>query len=140
MRQKSLLLFALAILLPTTIRAEVWQDPETYVNYEYTLGSVEACVKAGTSSVQAGSPNISGNITILSKFTVDGNEYTVTSIGEYAFSNSWMTGVNIPTSITTINEYAFSQCHDLTNLDIPSSVTSIGKGAFAYCGNWCQIL
>ena len=36
------------LLIPIAAWADVWQDPETKVNYEYTLGQSEAGVKKGT--------------------------------------------------------------------------------------------
>jgi hypothetical protein len=79
MKTKRLLsVLTLAVLLPLSVAADIWQDPETKVNYEYTVGMSEASV-AG-SEEEIGSPEASGNIAILSKFIVDGNEYTVTSI------------------------------------------------------------
>jgi hypothetical protein len=39
----------------------------------------------------------------------------------------------IPSSVTTIDRYAFGSCSGLTTVTIPSSVTTIGNGAFWYC-------
>ena len=36
-------------------------------------------------------------------------------------------------SVTSIGEFAFLECADLTDITIPSSITSIGKGAFYEC-------
>ena len=61
---------------------------------------------------------------------------SVTSIGEYAFSNcTELTSMTIPDSITSIGEYAFSACTELTSVTIPDSVTSIGFNAFEGCTN-----
>ena len=139
MKKRHLLLTLLTVLLPLASWADVWQDPETKVNYEYTVGESFASVKAGRYS-EAGSPEVSGNIAILSKFTVDGNEYNVTSIGGDAFYGcSGLTSVTIPESVTSIDFYAFYGCSGLTSVTIPSSVTSIGSYAFCGCSGLTSI-
>ena len=56
----------------------------------------------------------------------------------------------IPSSVTSIGEYAFSGCSGLTSVTIPNSVTSIGSEAFGGCSGlkkvnisdvvaWCNI-
>ena len=48
----------------------------------------------------------------------------------------------IPNSVTSIGEWAFSECESLTSVTIPDSVTSIGSSAFyntayySYVSNW----
>jgi len=44
-----------------------------------------------------------------------------------------LTGITIPTTVTSIGSQAFYSCHNLTNIDIPKSVESIGSGAFSNC-------
>ena len=61
--------------------------------------------------------------------TVDG--YTVTSIGEEAFSGqSDITFIIIPNTVTSIGTKAFYGCVGLKDMTIPASVTSIGTQIF----------
>ena len=41
--------------------------------------------------------------------------------------------ITIPSSVTSIGNYAFAYCTGLTSITIPAGVTSIGDGAFALC-------
>ena len=55
----------------------------------------------------------------------------VTSIGDYAFNGCKnLTKVTIPDSVTSIGDYAFNGCWGLTDVSIPDSVTRIGYYAF----------
>ena len=61
-------------------------------------------------------------------------ERGVSSIGEYAFSDcSSLTSVTIPSSVTSIGDGAFKHCDALTSVKISDSVTSIGYDAFYGC-------
>ena len=59
---------------------------------------------------------------------------SVTSIGNYAFDGcSGMTLIEIPASVTSIGSYAFQGCSSLASIVIPASVTSIGSYSFINC-------
>ena len=65
---------------------------------------------------------------------------SVTSIGNYAFENCTnLTSVTIPDSVTSIGNYAFENCTNLTSVTIPDSVTSIGSDAFGYCSKLISV-
>jgi hypothetical protein len=57
--------------------------------------------------------------------------------------NTFLTGIVLPKSLTTIGEGAFAECQYLTSITIPASVTSIGGetpvGAFVGCGKLTSI-
>ena len=59
---------------------------------------------------------------------------SVTSIDAWAFDGcSGLTSLIIPSSVTSIERSAFKDCSGLTSLTIPSSVTEIGKSVFEGC-------
>ena len=61
---------------------------------------------------------------------------SVISIGNCAFQQChYLERMNIPNSVTTIGSSAFAECYGLTNVEIPNSVITIGSSAFASCGN-----
>jgi len=71
---------------------------------------------------------------IPSSVTINGNTYTVTSIGGASFLGcTSLTSITIPSSVTSIGEVAFRECANLTQVIIPNSVTFIGAGAFYGC-------
>ena len=76
----------------------------------------------------------SGDVVIPEVVSYNGNTYSITTIGTYAFSrSSALISVSIPESVTNICEYAFSYCNALTSVTIPESVTNIDRNAFSDC-------
>ena len=65
---------------------------------------------------------------------------SVTSIGNSAFSGcSGLTSVTIPDSVTSIETGAFQGCSGLTSITIPNSVTTIGNYAFGGCSSLTSV-
>ncbi len=67
---------------------------------------------------------------------------SVTSIGAYAFNNSTsLASVTFQpaSSVTTIESYAFMGCTSLTSIIIPQGVQSIANHAFPYCSSLTSI-
>ena len=80
------------------------------------------------------SSEFSGDIIIPSSVCYAGKTYSITGIGENAFSGcTGITSVTIPSSVKWIGEKAFSSCFALTSISIPNSVISIGYSAFLNC-------
>ena len=93
----------------------------------------------GTATV-SGCDRTVTSIKIPSNVESNGQTYTVTSIGDYAFWNcSGLTSVDIPDGVTSIGDYAFWNCSGLTSVDIPDSVTSIGNYAFSWCSGLTSV-
>ena len=64
----------------------------------------------------------------------------VTSVGDYAFrSCNNLTSITIPDSVTSIGNSAFERCIGLSSVTIPDSVTSIGNNAFYACSTLTSI-
>ena len=61
---------------------------------------------------------------------------SVTSIGEGAFSGcSSLIHVAMPSAVTAIADGVFHDCRSLTSVEIPCTVTSIGQEAFCGCSS-----
>ena len=80
------------------------------------------------------------NIVIPSTVTYEEITYSVTAIGDDAFSDcTTLTTITIPNSVTSIGDSAFAGCSSLTSVDIPNSVTSIGDDAFRSCSSLTSV-
>ena len=57
----------------------------------------------------------------------------ITSIGTVFKSNTYLTGIKIPNSITSLSNNVFNGCSKLTHIYLPQSISSIGSSAFSGC-------
>ena len=79
------------------------------------------------------------DLTIPEKITYEDFEYSVTSIAGDAFQYSEYSSVTLPSSVTSIGEYAFAECLHLTSIELPDGLGFIASGAFSGCQNLSSI-
>ena len=127
-------------LQPTETQSETNSGTAVPVGGPIAVGGITYTVLTLPSGGENGTVEVginlgaSGDISIPATITGGENTYTVTSIGNSAFSwCSDLTSVVIPDGVTSIGNSAFSYCSGLTSVTIPDSVTSIGNGAFSWC-------
>ena len=92
--------------------------------------------KAKIAEVTNGDSKYSGSVVIPEQITVYGATYSVTSIGNYAFSScSGLTSVGIPNSVTSIGNYTFGGCYSLTSVHISDLAAWCGISFSDYSSN-----
>ena len=129
MKRKWLLLILLALLLPMMAHALNAEIDGIY----YNLSGNEAEVISSGNSEDG--TKYSGAIVIPELVNYNGKIYTVTSIGNEAFSFCGdLTSVTIPGSVKTIKESAFWYTLNLESVELSMGLETICDGAFAVCG------
>lgn len=106
---------------------------------EFTVGDLNYRVNDDNVSVtvtgHVNGYDATGDLIIPASVSYDGNDYTVTVIGNSAFLYCfYLTSLTIPNSVTTIEEGAFAYCSGFAgDLVIPNSVVTIEPSAFFTC-------
>ena len=115
----------LMMLLPLAVSADAVQIEGIYYNLN---------AENKTAEVTSSRSKYSGDIAIPKSVTYEDVTYSVTSIGQSAFSACRsLTSIEIPNSVTSIGQDAFYVCDGLTSITIPNGVISIENGAFHHC-------
>ena len=131
-------IFATLLLLAVSVLSWAWGEERLEVDgiyYIYTNYGFNATVTYKDINYNS----YSGNVVIPSS-VIGAN---VNRIGDRAFYNSSdLTSVTIPKSVTSIGNYAFSDCPKLksvTYASLENNVTSIGDYAFADCSSLTSV-
>ncbi|WNM20218.1 leucine-rich repeat protein [Flavobacterium capsici] len=126
--KKNLLLFIM-LLLFSSINAQTF----TVDGISYT---VTAPGEVQVDSYQC----YTGDLVLPSTVTDMSIDYSVTSLGDYAFYNCpSITSATIPSSVTDLGEGAFRECFALTSAILPNSISSIGAQTFLYCNSLVSV-
>ncbi len=134
MKTLRLSLCTIALLL-CSIAANA-QDFNFSVNNIYYVFTSESTVMVVSSPEY-----YSGDVSIPSTVTYDNKTYSVTSIENYAFGGCVdLSSITIPESVTSIGEGAFHSCYNLSSITIPEGVTSIRGYVFYDCKKLSSII
>lgn len=110
-------------------------------------GAFQTCTGITSLSIPSGATSIDANsfeaCSGLTSITVDSNNAVYDSRDNCnaiinSSTNSLICGCKntvIPSTVTSIGNYAFSYCKGLTSITVPSGVASIGDYGFNYCTN-----
>lgn len=86
------------------------------------------------------SGSYSGDIVIPSTVEIDGQTWTVTAVGDFAFMQSdKLTSVQLPATIERLGTAAFAYSSTLTSINIPDGVRYIGDGCFNNCSGLIRL-
>jgi hypothetical protein len=122
--KKSVFILLICTLLPFTARA-----------YDAYIGGVYYNLNKTDKTASVTYYKYAGKVVIPESIKYDEMTYSVTSIGNYAFSRCKdITSISIPNSVKSIGICAFEDCTGLNSISIPSSVTYIGGLAFSNTG------
>ena len=72
-------------------------------------------------------------VNIPERVEYGGTDFSVIGITSGSFIFCSISSVALPSTLKSISEYAFSNCHNIKEVNIPEGCETIGRSAFAYC-------
>ena len=131
--RKLLFTFALTLLATTGTWAQTTFTVDN-LKYKVTDDTANTVKLTGYETQPTGTLDIPASVSYYD------TEYSVTSIGDRAFSGCYaLKQITLPESVTSIGSGAFQVCSALKQITLPESVTSIGDRAFYYCSALTQV-
>ena len=127
MKYKTKRVWLCAIMLCFAISAYAHDSEIDGIYYNFTDSTATVTYKKNYNSYW-------GTVNIPERVTYNDKEYSVTTIGKYAFYKSTaLVSVTMPQTIVNIDEYAFSECTALSSVQIPETIKEINKYTFKDC-------
>ncbi len=141
---KRYLIFCLATLFAVTSWAQSYnydfyaENSDGVIIYYTILDESAKTVEVANENRSIAS-TYTGVVNIPETASYEDETFDVVGIGNNAFLECSVTSVTIPSSETSIGNYAFEYCTGLTEIEIPNSVTSIGNSVFTRCTNLVKV-
>ena len=119
---------ALLLLCTTAVAAHDFEVDGIYYNITDATNKTVAVTYRGD-SYSSYSNEYTGDMVIPESVTYNGNTYSVTNIGGYAFFYcSGLTSIVIPNSVTKVGHYSFWNCTSLKELYIEDAEGALEIG------------
>ena len=118
--------------------------PTPVVNYDFEEDGIYYNIigtgKVGVTAYGEAPYSYEGDIVIPATVTHDGVTYMVTSVEQYAFYDCYdLTSVAIGNYVTAIGDRAFMNCDGLTSVTLGDYVITVGTEAFSGCAELTSV-
>lgn len=113
------------------------------IYYSFDSSTKEATVEYNTvpTTTHTRNTDYTGNVVIPQVVEYNNVDYTVTTIGMFAFHDcTQMTSITLPESIVTVKSYAFQYCTGLKSFTFPASVREVDGGILEYCSKLTTVV
>lgn len=108
--------------------------------FHVTINNINYWLYPENSTAKVINSDYNGDIIIPDSINYAGIIYSITSIDDYAFYNCTnLTSIIIPNSVTQIGNYAFKNCSSLVSSSLGDGVNSLGDGSFQNCTSLTSI-